>query len=155
MENLAYSAEQRKPLPMPEKDDALKGKQSADIITFKTPEETPLKKNEMEGEVSFTNYQTMGGIMSEEEYGQILARWEKGVALHPDRVTQAKTIARVAKIELSGKTIALYHLLRDETKPEASYTAESDQKLLADALRLDGKKYELGELKKWHPNIFR
>jgi hypothetical protein len=103
----------------------------------------------------YERYRECGGIINEKDYESILARAKNTTT--PDRtlIKQAELVAQFAGIELHNtkesidQRTALYGILRSDAKPEHvahHYSQKSDQRLLAEALRMLGDTDALNKL---------
>ena len=116
------------------------------------PDEEPEPKETViyafpEKEQNYGKYKNLGGILSQEEYQHVLEHVAegKGVPSTSLALEHANTMARFAGITLSPETIAIYEVLSAERQNLAKELPDemSDQKLLAEALRIAEDKSSL------------
>lgn len=105
-----------------------------------------------EKEQGYEKYKASGGILSPEQYLDVLKRAANGTLSNSRWAEYARSMARGADIALSSKTEAIYGILREEQKED--YSGRSDQELLSEALRFDGDARSLDMFIKKHTNIF-
>lgn len=98
----------------------------------------------------------LGGTLSQEEYEDVLKSAAEGRTFNLARTSQANFMAETSGITLSPETVTVYGILRDERPdPAKEYSGMSDQKLLAEALRIVGDTDSLTTFIEKYPNIFK
>ncbi len=109
-------------------------------------------------ENNFEAYETLGGVLRKTEYQDVLNRAADGEEIPASSLSLklAHSMARVAGITLSPETTTLYVTLRNENPDQESkdYHSLSDQKLLAEALRMSGDASSLTTFIQKYPQIF-
>jgi len=106
----------------------------------------------------YENYKASGGILSQAEYQSVLERAADSKNV-PSVSTEAQAthMAQASEIVLSPETVTIYGILRHDEKPspdtKGHYSALSDQKLLAEALRLVGDERPLTTFIEKYPHI--
>ena len=122
------------------------------------PEEEPEKKSaEILPFRRYEEYKNLGGILSPKEYEDVLKLAKEGKEAPSNSLSSeaATSMARVAGIALSPETITLYEILSEERSELAKEREEmSDQKLLAEALRIVGNKSSLDKFIEKNPVVF-
>ena len=100
-------------------------------------------------------YKASEGTLSLEAYHNILSRAAEAPA-KSKRSEYVQAMAKAAGITASPEVVAIYDVLRDEkVYPEKNpYAGQSDQKLLAEALRIAGDTSALDTLIANRQNIF-
>ena len=97
-------------------------------------------------------YKALGGTVSQEGFQNILnhVESERNTPPHFMRSERANDMAEAAGITLSPETVTIYGLLHDES----GANDQSDQKLLAEALRISGDTHPLSTFIEKYPHIF-
>lgn len=116
----------------------------------------PFRRKENIRKGNYEEYKALSGTLSQEEYWDVLKRAAEERNIFSKWSGHANSMARAAEITLSPETVALYGILRDE-KPDPikeHFSELSDQKLLAEALRIVGDTKSLEALIEKHPHIF-
>lgn len=114
----------------------------------------------MEAALDYQEYKNLGGTLSQKEYQDVLKCAEGDTAAAEAQWGKyAQPMVSRAGITLLPRVVTLYAVLRDKNQhPEkASYADLSDQKLLAEALRIAGDKSSLRSLDTFiekYPHIF-
>lgn len=149
-----HSQEAFKPELYPDKEEKPdeKKKESARIFDF------PSKKERTQEEIGqgYDKYKNVGGILSSEEYQDVLKRAADGTFSNSKWFVNAHSMTQSAGIPLSSETATIYGILRDE-KPDPvkeHYSEKSDQELLAEALRIVGDESSLSKFIENYPHIF-
>jgi hypothetical protein len=126
------------------------------IIPFPSPKKEKGSTEKETGQ-GYEQYKTLGGKLSPDEYRDVLksAAEGKNVPYTSLRSRRANVMARTAEITLSPEVLGIYGILRDKQPdppdPKKNTPSEitpseindSDQKLLAEALRIVGDKRSL------------
>jgi len=117
-------------------------------------EEGPRPAEEKESD--YANYKTLGGILNQEDYQNVLMSIVENAPLNPAWSRHAHLMAKTAGITLSPETVTIYGILRGE-KPDPRkehFSEMSDHKLLAEALRIVGNTDSLITFVAKYPHIF-
>ncbi len=110
----------------------------------------------------YERYKKLGGIINEKDYESALTRAKNATILDIALIKELEFIARIAGIELRNTKDAidqrtiLYGILRTDAKPEGikyHHCQMSDQRLLAEALRMLGDVDSLNKLINTYPHI--
>lgn len=129
--------------------------QSAVILTF--PKQAK-EEAVIEQENNFEVYEALGGILHKTEYQDVLKRAALGEEAPASSLSLklAHSMAGVAGITLSPEATTFYCILRNEKPDQGSenYHSLSDQKLLAEALRMAGDMSSLNTFIEKYPQIF-
>lgn len=155
MEHMEQYAEDFQPKRYP--DEKRKPKEQkgdgADVISIRRKEE------EMAGAGrNYEQYLASGGILGQEAYQDVLERAanEGEVPAESKSPGHAIFMAREAGIALSPEAVSIYQILRDK-KPDPEkekFSGLSDQKLLAEVLRIVGDTRSRNAFEKKYPHIF-
>lgn len=107
---------------------------------------------------SYESYRSRKGILNQEAYARALVRAaDPSAEINPRYMGHAKLIAEFSGIELSGETLKLYAILRDDdTKSQETglHVPGGDRHLLAEVLYREEKYDALKKLVEAYPNIF-
>ena len=104
-------------------------------------------------EFPYQHYKELGGRINEIDYANALARAGSAYEALPD--TSLRVIAEYAGIVLTPSMIRLYHILRNDKKPEEvkyHHAQMGDQPLFAEVLRMLGDTDSLNKLIAKYPN---
>lgn len=143
------------PEPYPHEERPPEKKKEAVILPFlkKVPEGTAGEKAQ-----DYEKYKTLSGALRQEQYQDVLKRAAEGTEAPTtsQSSTNVNFMAQRAGIALSPETVTIYGILRNE-KPDGiseNYHEMSDQKLLAEALRMVGDTASLTTFIEKYPHIF-
>ena len=110
-------------------------------------------------EAGFGRYESLGGILTEAEYTEVMEELSKLVKIDSHSLSQAKDYARLAGIEIKQENdirAALFDVLRLHLKPGLIHpTLISDQPIFAEVLRMLGDIPSLDIFLQAHPGIFK
>jgi hypothetical protein len=108
-----------------------------------------------EKEQSYEKYKASGGILSPEEYRDVLERFadEREAPATSLSSAHANSMARAAGITLTPEAVSIYGKLRAE-QPDTAKEEMSDQKLLAETLLIIGDKSSWTAFTEKYPHIF-
>ncbi len=119
-------------------------------------EQVPSLKIEENG---FEKYQSLGGVLTEDEFTQAMTKAQGLDKVDPYSLRQAQGMMNIAGIELkSGNDIrvALYDVLRLHFNPGLKHaTLVDDQPIFAEVLRIVGDIPALDKFLGAYPNIFK
>lgn len=150
-----FEANEPAPLRQPNEERKPEKKREAVILPFPQKGEEGIGAETGQG---YEEYKTLGGALSQEQYQDVLSRVvdEQDVASSALVSAHAKGMAHLAGLTLSPETVALYGILRHEKPDQVSedYHGMSDQRLLAEAFRINGEKDSLMVFIEKYPHIF-
>lgn len=130
-----------------------KEQKRAAILPFRR--KTEARAEEGQG---YEEYKSSGGILSREQYQDVLTLAAHGGDAPSNSLSpgHANFMAEEAGISLSPETVSIYAMLRDR-KPDPEnekFSGLSDQKLLAETLRIVGDTRSRNAFEKKYPHIF-
>ncbi len=132
-------------------------KKEAVILPFKQKAEEPLH-DEYAKKYEYKEYRKLGGALSQEEYENVLKRSADGKYAPSSSLWQghANFMAEATGITLTPEAVVIYGILRSENPDpiKEHFSEMSDQKLLAEALRIVGDKISLDIFIEKLPHIF-
>jgi hypothetical protein len=123
-------------------------------------EASATEDNETNEQENWQEYQALGGTLDESSYQSVVEKMKSVTTADAVYATQAAVIARAAGMDSLGNSdsrVIAYSVLRSDTNTageEHHHSQMSDQKLFAEALRIQGDKESLDKLIVSHPHIF-